>query len=62
MKTETKRPLLLLVLMAFVISINAQQPDTAQPTSHKFSVQQAVYYAFKNNVSVKNALLQVKIQ
>ncbi|HUM97243.1 MAG TPA: TolC family protein [Chitinophagaceae bacterium] len=62
MKTETKRPLLLLVLMAFVISINAQQPDTAQPTSHKFSVQQAVDYAFKNNVSVKNALLQVKIQ
>ncbi|HNA97371.1 MAG TPA: TolC family protein [Chitinophagaceae bacterium] len=62
MKTKTKRPLLLLVLMIFATSINAQQPDTAQPTKHEFSVQQAVDYALKNNVNVKNALLQVKVQ
>ncbi len=39
------------------------QPDTAmRPKRHEFSVQQAIDYAIKNNVNVKNALLQVKIQ
>ena len=40
-----------------VIAMNAQ--DTAV---HRFSVQQAVDYAMKNNVQVKNILLDVKIQ
>lgn len=40
----------------------AQQDTTKKVTRHEFSVQQAVDYALKNNVSVKNALLQIKVQ
>ncbi len=36
--------------------------DTTRVTRHEFSVQQAVDYAHKNNVQVKNALLDVQIQ
>ncbi|MBK8951165.1 MAG: hypothetical protein IPM85_01230 [Chitinophagaceae bacterium] len=36
--------------------------DTALLLKHEFSVQQAVDYALKNNVNVKNSLLDVKIQ
>jgi outer membrane protein len=35
---------------------------TAQTTRHEFSIQQAVEYARKNNVQVKNALLNVQMQ
>ncbi|MBC7948825.1 MAG: TolC family protein [Chitinophagaceae bacterium] len=38
------------------------RPDTAKTTRHELSVQQAVDYARKNNVQVKNALLDVKLQ
>jgi len=39
------------------------QADSARKANrHEFSVKQAVDYALKNNVNVKNALLQVKIQ
>ena len=39
------------------------QTDTVRKSNrHAFSIQQAVDYALKNNVNVKNALLQVKIQ
>lgn len=37
-------------------------PDTTQPVKHEFSVQQAIDYAKKNNVNVKNALLDVQYQ
>lgn len=37
-------------------------PVMAQEKTHAFSVQQAVEYAKKNNVQVKNALLDVQIQ
>lgn len=40
----------------------AQPPDTAKATRHAFSVQQAVDYALKNNVNVKNALIDVQLQ
>ncbi|MEP6512330.1 MAG: TolC family protein [Parafilimonas sp.] len=40
--------------------MNAQ--DTASPAVHKFSAQQCVDFAFTNNVQVKNALLNIKIQ
>ena len=36
--------------------------DTAKIIRHEFSIQQAVDYAFKNNVNVKNALIEVKKQ
>ena len=39
-----------------------QNGDTLRQTKHEFSIQQAVDYANKNNVEVKNALLNVKIQ
>jgi len=39
-----------------------QPPDTVRVTRHEFSLQQAVDYAKKNNVNVKNALLDVQYQ
>lgn len=39
----------------------SQKADTA-PAVHEFSVQQALDYAQKNNVQVKNALLAVQVQ
>lgn len=50
--------LLFLPAMAF-----AQLPaDTAKPVKHEFSIQQAVDYSKKNNVNVKNALIDVQLQ
>lgn len=58
-KNKTGLALLLLLLPAWV----GAQTDTARKINrHEFSVQQAVDYAMKNNVNVKNALLQVKVQ
>lgn len=42
-----------------MLAVNAQSQPSAR---HEFSVQQAVDYAKKNNVQVKNALLNVLIQ
>src|SRR5258705_7870281 len=48
---------------AMVLSIAASGLLQAQDsTIHRFSLQQAVDYAVKNNVQVKNALLDVQIQ
>ena len=47
----------LLALLLFINNVNAQ---TA--TQHKFSLQQTVDFAKKNNLQVKNALLNVQIQ
>ncbi len=52
---------LLLPAVAFSQSVSAQT-DTAKITKHEFSVQQAVDYAKKNNVNVKNALIDVQLQ
>jgi outer membrane protein len=48
--------LLLFPAMAFA------QADSAKITRHEFTIQQAVDYAKKNNLNVKNALLGVKAQ
>lgn len=62
MKTNNQ-PLKLLAVLTFLFSTaQAQQKDSIGPSRHEFSVQQAVDYALKNNVNVKNALLQVKVQ
>jgi len=37
-------------------------PDTTKPVKHEFTIQQAVDYAKKNNMNVKNALLDVQYQ
>lgn len=51
-----------LVALALLPALSFGQADTTKYRKHEFSVQQAVDYALKNNVNVKNALLQVKIQ
>jgi outer membrane protein TolC len=40
----------------------AQRTDTTRGLQHEFSLQQAIDYANKNNLEVKNALLEVKKQ
>ncbi|MBL7748192.1 MAG: TolC family protein [Chitinophagaceae bacterium] len=49
-------------LFLLPLAITAQSPDTAKVTKHEFTVQQAVDYALKNNVNVKNALVDVQLQ
>jgi outer membrane protein len=51
-----------IVLLLAVLPIMTLAQDTSKVTKHEFSVQQAVDYATKNNVQVKNALLDVKMQ
>lgn len=53
-----RRAAILLALFPFM----AMAQDTAKVTKHEFSIQQAIDYAAKNNVQVKNALLDVKYQ
>jgi outer membrane protein TolC len=48
---------LVLVLMTGISFVYAQTP-----TKHSFTIQQAVEYAAKNNVQVKNALLNIQSQ
>jgi outer membrane protein len=62
MKAGNKKRLLLSVSALFSILGMAQPSDSAGVTRHEFSIQQAVDYAKKNNVQVKNALLDVQIQ
>ena len=50
------------VLFLLVMSIAANAQGYRKPSGHEFSVQQAIDYANKNNVQVKNALLDVQIQ
>ena len=45
-----------------VLMAQGQGGDTAGTRRHEFSIQQAVDYAAKNNIQVRNALLDVKIQ
>ncbi len=57
----------LLVLALFPLATMAQttpsfNSDTARKAKYEFSLQQAVDYATKNNVQVKNALLEIKKQ
>lgn len=48
--------------LLFPSLVFAQADTTRKITRYEFSVQQAVDYAMKNNVNVKNALLDVKLQ
>ncbi|HVT86258.1 MAG TPA: TolC family protein [Chitinophagaceae bacterium] len=58
MKRNRLKIELLTAMLMLACSSMAQQP----PVMHEFSVQQAVEYATKNSVQVKNALLDVQIQ
>ncbi len=42
--------------------IQAQQTEQTPPQTHHFSLQEALNYAEKNNVQVKNALLEIQLQ
>ena len=50
------------LIIILVTSITAGAQDTAVIKHHEFSVQAAVDYAKKNNMQVKNALLDVQVQ
>ncbi len=56
-KERILKPLLLLGYTLFATLVIAQNE-----TKHSFSVKQAVEYATKNNVQVKNALLNIQVQ
>lgn len=63
MSTKSKRWFGLFVWTLLPAVTMAQATgDTAKPARHEFSIQQAIEYAKKNNVQVKNALLDVKYQ
>src|SRR5688500_13941425 len=52
-----------LIGLALLPAAALAQTDTVKKVNHyEFSIQQAVDYAKKNNVAVKNALLDIKIQ
>src|SRR6476646_4371084 len=61
-KVKSKRVAWLCVGAFFPFMLMAQSRDSAGMTSHKFSIQQAVDYAKKNNEQVKNALLDLSMQ
>ena len=62
MRVRNRRMTLALSLFILPILVIAQPPDSARITKHAFTVQQAVDFALKNNVNVKNALLDVLMQ
>jgi outer membrane protein len=57
-RTFELRTLLASAFLLVAMSIHAQQ----QPETHQLSLSQALDYAQKNNVAVKNALLDIQIQ
>ena len=66
-RVKNKRKAWVVLLALFPVFSIAQNMTTgntgaAKISKHEFSVQQAVDYARKNNVQVKNALLGVQIQ
>ena len=62
-KRGNKRWAWLLALAFGPVAVLAQNTrDTTTGVRHEFSLQQAIDYASKNNVQVKNALLEVKKQ
>lgn len=54
--------MLLLFIGSLPMMAMAQPPDTIRATRHEFSIQQAVDYAKKNNLQVKNAILDLRNQ
>ncbi|MBC7651366.1 MAG: TolC family protein, partial [Deinococcales bacterium] len=58
MKQKTQPITLLCMVLLLATGSFAQVPRAA--TKHAFTIQQAVDYAGKNNVQVKNALLNLK--
>jgi outer membrane protein len=63
-RVRNKFPIVIVRLLGLILlpAMAFAQNDTAKITRHEFSIQQAVDYAKKNNVNVKNALLGVLSQ
>jgi outer membrane protein TolC len=66
-RANNKRRAWVIIMTLFPVFVIAQSAttgnsDTAKMIRHEFSVRQAVDYATKNNVEVKNALLNVQVQ
>ncbi|MDQ2719311.1 MAG: TolC family protein [Bacteroidota bacterium] len=61
MKTRAIQIILTGILIGFCFLANAQQRDTTRQT-HAFTVDDAVNYAKKNSVQVRNALIDLQIQ
>ena len=61
-RVRNRRMAPVLSLFFLPIWVTAQSPDKAKVTKHEFAAQQAVDYALKNNVHVKNALVDVQLQ
>ncbi len=61
MKRQGSKRRSLIILVALLPFFGIAQSNVS-PTKHEFSIQQAIDYATKNNLQVKNALLDVKIQ
>ncbi|MBU6177988.1 MAG: TolC family protein, partial [Bacteroidetes bacterium] len=57
-----KSKVILLGMIAVLSCRQVQALDTLRVAEHAFTAQQAVDYAMKNNVQVKNALLGIKLQ
>src|SRR5215831_11363903 len=55
-----RRTTILVSVLLMITSVNAQ--TQGQSARHEFSVQQCIGYGIKNNVQVKNALLDVSMQ
>jgi outer membrane protein TolC len=62
MRVRNNKRVALFGLFFLPVLIMAQPPDSTRLTKHEFSIQQAVEYAKKNNVNVKNALVDVQLQ
>jgi outer membrane protein TolC len=62
MRLKSKRAAWFYSLVVLPVLAMAQPPDTAVARRHEFSIQQAVDYANKNNVQVKNVLIDVLLQ
>src|SRR3954464_9371834 len=63
MKAESKRRAWFTLGALFPLMVMAQTSrDTVKIERHELSIQQAVDYANKNNVQVKNALLDIDMQ
>lgn len=60
MKAGYRKQMWIIIWALLPATLMAQ--DTTKVSRHEFSLQQAIDYAKKNNVQVKNALLQVQIQ
>jgi outer membrane protein TolC len=62
MKNGNKRWTGIFIVALLPVMVMAQPSDTAKVNRYEFSVQQAVDYANKNNVQVRNALIDVLLQ